>query len=288
MNIILGASGQVGAAVAAGLLEKEKPVRVVVRDAEKVAELKSKGAEVAVADYFDLAALETAFEGGETLFAITPESGRSDDIMGDTRKILDNYREAIKKTGIKKVIALSSIGAHHDRDTGNLLMSHMLECNFSDLEVKTTCIRPGYYFSNWLFHLDTVQQTGILPTFFPADLKIPMVSPMDVAKKVVAIMTSANLAADIYEIHGRMTYSAEDIAKAFSKALDKKVTAKEIPREEWEQTLDEAGFTADAKKNFIEMTEAVIAGHADSETGEVIIFPGKSRLNKYIAEAVSL
>ncbi|EDM37695.1 putative nucleoside-diphosphate-sugar epimerase [Pedobacter sp. BAL39] len=287
MNIIIGASGQVGGAVAAGLLKKGKPVKAVVRDERKVSELKGQGAEVAVADAFDKEALIKAFAKGDTLFAITPETGQSDDVLGDTRKMLDNYREAVKAAGIKKIMALSSIGAQYDQGTGNLLMSHMLEAAFSNLDVKMTCIRPAYYFSNWLFHLDTVREKGILPSFLPPDMKIPMVSPMDVAKKVVEIMTSPNLASDRYEIHGRMTYSPEDIARAYAKALNREVTVQEIPRDEWENTLKEAGFTTDAIRNFIEMTDAVIDGRKLSETGEVIVFPGKSRLNEYIAEAIA-
>ncbi|MGV8135774.1 MAG: NAD(P)H-binding protein [Mangrovibacterium sp.] len=58
MNIILGASGQVGSAITDFLTEKKVPVKAVVRDAEKAKKLKEKGAEVAIADYFDLNALK--------------------------------------------------------------------------------------------------------------------------------------------------------------------------------------------------------------------------------------
>jgi uncharacterized protein YbjT (DUF2867 family) len=50
MYVILGASGKTGGQAADALLRMGKPVRVVVRNAEKSAAWKARGADVAVAD----------------------------------------------------------------------------------------------------------------------------------------------------------------------------------------------------------------------------------------------
>src|SRR5699024_10182066 len=108
------------------------------------------GAEVAIADYFDLPALVEAGKDGKMIFLLTPETDTSDDVLGDTRKLLDNYHQAIQKSNIQSLIGLSSIGAQFDKGTGNLLMSHMLENKFSNLNINKAFIRPAYYYSNWL------------------------------------------------------------------------------------------------------------------------------------------
>jgi uncharacterized protein YbjT (DUF2867 family) len=61
MNIILGASGQVGGAVVANLKEKGEPVKGVIHDSKKAADIEKQGATVAIADAFDLPSLTEAF-----------------------------------------------------------------------------------------------------------------------------------------------------------------------------------------------------------------------------------
>ena len=91
MNIILGATGQVGSAIVNNLIENGQPVKIVIRNKEKAEELKRKGVNVAVADYFDLNALSEAVKDGSLIFLLTPETGTSDDVLGETEKLLGNY-----------------------------------------------------------------------------------------------------------------------------------------------------------------------------------------------------
>ena len=60
MYVIAGVSGRTGAVVADTLLSQGKQVRVIVRNAEKGAAWQKKGAEVAVAELGDVAAMTKA------------------------------------------------------------------------------------------------------------------------------------------------------------------------------------------------------------------------------------
>ncbi|MDB5060903.1 MAG: NmrA family protein [Mucilaginibacter sp.] len=288
MNIILGASGQVGGAVVANLKEKNEPVKGIIRDTQKAKNIEKQGAAVAVADVFDQPSLTEAFKDGTTLFALIPPNGKSDDILGDTKKTLENYRKAVQTSSIKKIIGLSSMGAQYSSGTGNLLMLHMLEHAFEGLDVKTTFIRPAYYFSNWMIYINVVKEKGILPTFFPVDLAIPMISPLDVGKNAADIITMEDTAGKIYEVKGPILYSSKDVASAFAVAIGKEVTAVQTPRDEWETALHGAGFSKDAIKKFIEMTDAVIEGKLlKGGTTGVTTLTGKTTLQQYILDAVN-
>jgi uncharacterized protein YbjT (DUF2867 family) len=87
-HIILGASGRVGSAAVDKLLERGAAVKGVVRKEEKAEGLRSRGADAAIADAHNLAALKVAMRDGETLFALTPETGREENVLGDTNDIL--------------------------------------------------------------------------------------------------------------------------------------------------------------------------------------------------------
>lgn len=284
MNTILGASGQVGSAVVANLLKNRQPVRGVIRNKKKADKLKKAGAAVALADIHDEPALTTSFKGATAVLVLTPESGEEKDMMADVRSVLQNYRSAAEKSAVKKIIGLSSVGAQHERGTGNIQMSYMLEHAFTGLPAKKIFIRPAYYFSNWLEYTDTVKKDGVLPTFFPPDLSIPMISPMDVAEIIANIMTDdRNDDLEIvYELEGPAAYSSNEVAGAFSEVLRKPVKVQTIDRAEWENSLKSMGFSPDGIKNFVEMTEAVIAGIASLERNKTISVKGKTTLKEYL------
>ncbi len=265
MNIILGATGQIGSAIVNNLIDKRLPVKAVVRNNEKTDDLKKQGAEVAIADYFDLEALKNAVKDGVLIFLLTPESGTSDDVLGETKKLLDNYYKAIEKSNIKSLIGLSSIGAQFDKGTGNLLMSHMLENRFADLDINKVFIRPAYYYSNWLMSLDMTKENGILPSFYPTDLEFNMISPNDVAKFVANKIENEIDQSELIEIVGPKKYSPDNIAELMGKALNKEVNAHKIPKADWSGTMKSIGFSDDATKNFVEMTDLVANGKAEPE-----------------------
>jgi uncharacterized protein YbjT (DUF2867 family) len=285
MYVILGASGQVGSAIVDHLLAKKLTVKAVIHHPEKASEIKAKGAEVAVADAMDLNSLIEAFKDGDTLFAITPETFKNEDVLGETKTMLENYKQAIKASGIKKIVGLSSIGAQYSEGTGNLLMSYMLEHAFTDLTIPQTFVRPAYYYSNWLAQLPEVKKSGILPTFYPTDLALPMASPMDVASFVAEVLVKDN-ESKIYEIVGPEKLSSDDVAAAFGEVLGKTVKAKQIPREEWDPTLQEIGFSPDARKNFIDMIQTVVDGRTDPENSGTTLVKLKTRISEYFENAL--
>ncbi|WP_313381175.1 NmrA family NAD(P)-binding protein [Proteiniphilum saccharofermentans] len=279
MNIIVGATGQVGSNLINELKNKGFPVRAVVRNPDK---LSDKTIETRTADLFNLEQLTEAFNGGTAVFVLTPENPTSNDIIEDTRQIVENYKKAIQATGIKKVVALSCVGSHIDSNTGNVLMSRILEQTLDDLDIEKVFIRPSYYFSNWLGYLETVEQYGVLPTFFPEGLKIEMHSPIDLAKFIAKVITDTS-SKKVYELTGQEKYSPLDVANTFSKLLNKNVTVQSIPQDKWKETLMSVGFTENTAVNLSDMTKAVIDNKTVPERpNDTIKLP--TTLEKYINE----
>lgn len=160
---------------------------------------------MAIADYFDLNALKEAVKDGDLIFLITPETGQSNNVLGDTKRILENYRKAIENSRIKTIVGLSSGGAHiekYERDTGNLLMSNMLEHEVLSLAVNQVFVRPSYFYSNWMMSIDITKQEGILPSFYPIGLKLEMNSPMDVAEFIANKIMEGLKKSEVIELIG--------------------------------------------------------------------------------------
>jgi uncharacterized protein YbjT (DUF2867 family) len=272
MNIVLGATGQIGSMLVDNLLKKGQPVRAIIRNSLKAQELKKKGVEVVIADYSDLEALKKAFYGGKSFFLLTPENPECDNFLEETQMLLNNYREAILTSRATKIVGLSSGGAQNESGTGNLEASYMLEHTFSDINIEQIYVRPAYYFSNWLGYLDLVKNYGVLPTFFPPEMKVAMIAPPDVAEFLSDVMICKTKQERIYEIDGPQLYSSLDIAKIFGDVLNRNVAVQQVLPEEWESTLIQAGFSKDGAKNLMLMTQAVIDGKTKYETTNPIRF----------------
>ncbi len=256
INVIVGASGQVGSHVLSEIKKKGLPVRAVVRNPDKLAD---RSVDTRVADLFNTEQMIHAFEGGSNVFLITPEDPSSNDVLGDTQRIVDNYRKAIEAAGIKKIVGISCVGAHVEANTGNILMSRILEQTLADIAAQKVFIRPNYYYSNWLGFVESVKESGVLPAMFPEDFSFPMHSPIDVAKLAAQVMTDNTLAnKNIYELKGPQDYSPRNVADAMGKLLNKKVTVQTIPEDKWVETMRSVGFSENAAINFADMTRAVL------------------------------
>lgn len=72
MILVTGATGKVGFVAVAALLEREVPVRALVRDRARAQSLAQAGVEIAVGDFGLPASLKGAMDGVTTVLLISP------------------------------------------------------------------------------------------------------------------------------------------------------------------------------------------------------------------------
>ncbi|MEO6589428.1 MAG: NmrA family NAD(P)-binding protein, partial [Pyrinomonadaceae bacterium] len=189
MYIVSGATGHTGSAVAKTLLEKNLPVRVIVRSREKGAEFEKLGAEIAVADLQDADALTGALKGGTVLYLMNPPAYSSEDQFVELEKVVAAFQTAIENSTLEKIVALSSIGSQLSSGTGNILTTYKLEQAFSGSEIPITFIRAGSFMENWNAVLDAVKTQGTLPSFYqPLNRKLPQVAAADIGRVAAEAM----------------------------------------------------------------------------------------------------
>lgn len=116
MYAVMGVTGQVGSAVAENLLALGKKIRVVVRDPEKAASWGERGAEIAVADYADAAALTEAFRGAEGVFGMIPPYFAPAPGFPEARAVIAAIKAAIVATRPGRAVYLSTIGAQRGEE----------------------------------------------------------------------------------------------------------------------------------------------------------------------------
>jgi len=262
MYAIIGITGQVGRVTANLLLEKKLPVRAVVRDPAKGAEWKNSGAEVAIAELHDANALQAAFHNTAGVFVMTPPLFDSIDPAKDHNRMLHALVTAINKAKPKKVVYLSSVGAHLSGGTGAIKKLYDMEQAFSKLTMPTASIRAAWFMENFAGNISYAKETGKLPSFLnPPDLPVEMIAAKDIGKRAALLLEENWSGHRTIELAGPCKYSANDVAYVLSYQLNRPVSADIIPAEQYVASYQSFGFTPAAAKMMAEMNNGFNSGH---------------------------
>src|SRR5260370_10772977 len=112
--VIVGASGNTGSIIANSLLSEGKKVRVVGRDAGRLQRFVRQGAEAFTATVSDAAALTKAFRGARAAYLMLPPAKSREEQERDS----DGIAKAVKESGLRYAVHLSSYGAQVPEGTG--------------------------------------------------------------------------------------------------------------------------------------------------------------------------
>jgi len=243
MYTIMGVTGQVGSEVACQMLAAGKPVRAVVRSAEKGESWASQGCDVAIADVDDLPALTQAFQNSTAVFVLLPPNFSPSEGFPETRKVIAHLHDALAAARPGKVVCLSTIGAQATEP--NLLNQlQWLEKSLSALDLPVTFLRPGWFMENWLWDVEPALQTGVIPSFLqPLDKPVPMIATADVGRVAAELLQEQWFGKRIVELEGEQHVTPNQIADTFSGLLGKPVTMEVVPRETWHALFTSQGMS---------------------------------------------
>src|SRR5882762_3047008 len=183
MYVVLGATGNTGSIIASSLLTKGERVRVVGRDASRLARFVRKGAEAFTANVNDAAALTTALTGARAAYLMLPPSMTSLDYRADQERESDSISKAVRESGLRYAVFLSSFGAHVPEGTGPIAGLHSAEQKLNAINgVNVLYLRAGYFMENHLAAIGMIQGMGIFGHALLPELKIPMIATRDIGE----------------------------------------------------------------------------------------------------------
>lgn len=97
------------------------------------------------------------------------------DVMAAINKIANNYKHAIQQSGVKRVVHLSSVGAHTNKGNGILTFHYNAENILKQLpdDVFVKFMRPvGFYYNMFAF-IQTIKTQGAIVSNYGGDEKEP-------------------------------------------------------------------------------------------------------------------
>ena len=259
MKIILtGSLGNISRPLAINLIAQGHQVTVVSSNNEKSAEITSLGATPAIGSVNDEDFLTTTFSTADLVYLMVPNDFSTSDLKGHIREIGQHYINAIQKANVKKVVLLSSIGAHLDEGTGPIAGLAAVEKLFRKLTaIDILFLRPAYFYNNLYANIDMIKHMGIIGANYGADQQMVMVDPQDIAA-IAAEKINAGFSGlqTVYIASDKR--SLKEVAEQLGKAIGKP----ELPWVAFEdsQSFDgmvQAGLSEEMAKNYVEMGTAI-------------------------------
>lgn len=270
MFAIAGVTGHTGAAAADALLAQGKPVRVIVRTADKGEAWKKKGAEVAVADLGDVSALTAALQGVKGVYLLSPPNFAAKDFLADRKELLGKMSEALKAAKVPSVVFLSSVAAHVPAGTGPIVTAYRAEQALRGIAPSVTFVRAAYFVENWGSVIGLAKAQGILPNYGPVDVKFSQVSSRDIGAAIASALLNPADGTKVVELAGREDWSVQDVAAALSSLLGRPVQAVSAPVESAHEGLKQAGVPEPMAGLYAEMYAGLAKGLVRWETNHQV------------------
>jgi len=257
---ITGSLGNISKPLTKELVQKGHTVTVISSNAERQKEIEAIGAKAAIGSMEDADFLSASFKGADVVYVMETLGASSFfdknlDMIAAINKIGNNYKQAIQQSGVKRVIHLSSIGAHTDKGNGILVFHYNVENILKQLpnDVSIKFMRPVGFYYNMLGFIPTIKAQNAIISNYGGDEKEPWVSPLDIAS-VISEEIEKPFNGREFRYIASDEVSPNEVATILGEAIGKpNLKWLAIPDEQLLNGMIAAGMNPQTAKGFMEM-----------------------------------
>jgi len=257
---VLGATGNIGTALVHHLLGQGHHVTAVARPSARLDALAQAGATAQAGDLHDAAFLTDALRGAEAAFLMIPPNMAAPDVLAHYQRIGEATAQAVRATGLKQAVNLSSNGADLPAGTGPILGVHHQEARLNAIEgLAVVHLRPAYFMENLLSSVGMIQHMGITGGAMRPELPLPMVATKDIAAKAAELLAGDRPAGhSVLNLLGPRNYSQQEATAAIGQAIGRP----ELPYvpfsyDDAQKGMVGAGLSEDMARLYLEMTRSL-------------------------------
>jgi NADH dehydrogenase len=248
MNLVVGATGNVGGAVCEALRAQGKPVRAMVRessDPERVRRLEELGAEVVRGELRDPDSLAQACKSVDTVVsgATTITSLGTDSISAVDRDGQLSLVDAAHDAKVGHFIYVSYT-CHVDTDDPLTKAKRAVERRLRESGMGFTVLRPSYFMEMWLGPtLGWEFAEGRARVLGSGEQRVNWISAKDVVTAIVACVDNPRALGQTIELGGPEALSPNEVLRLAESIVDHPISVERVPVEALEQQANEAAGT---------------------------------------------
>jgi uncharacterized protein YbjT (DUF2867 family) len=263
MIVVTGATGRTGQRVAETLIAQGEKVRVVGRDAKKLAPLVQLGADPFVGHAENPEAMTRSFDRASAVYLLLPEDITLSDLRSHQERVSDSYAAAVARANVQFVVNLSSIGAQQAKGTGPIVGLHNQEQKLNEIAaLNVRHVRAAYFMENLFMSVVPLRTMGVLPGGLNADAPIPWIATKDIAAYAAARLAARDFSGkSVQELHGQRDISMNEAASVVGKSIGlPNLQYVQVPSPALEPALVQMGLPQKTAELIIEMWNGANAG----------------------------
>lgn len=182
--VLTGSTGNIAKPLAEKLIAAGHEVTIISNSESRKEEIEKLGAKAAFGSVLDKTFLINAFLGADAVYLMIPPTFTVTDWLGFQKEVAENFATAIKQSGVKNIVQLSSIGAHMGEGAGPIDGLAYLEKRLATVDgINVLKLRPSYFYTNFFTMVDMIKHAGILGSNMGnGDQQLVLTHPNDIAE----------------------------------------------------------------------------------------------------------
>ncbi len=284
--VITGSLGKVSRPLTQKLVAAGHDVTVISRDPGKKEEIELLGAKAAIGSVEDIRFLSDTFSGAVAVYTMVPPNFGAADMKKFIAATGSNLATAIKLSGVRYVVNLSSVGAHLPDGCGPVSGLFYVEKALDQLEdVHVRHLRPGFFYQNFLTNIGMIRHMGIIGGNYDENTLMMLVEPADIAEVAAEELQNLSFQGKSHRYVASDEKKASEIASILGTSIGK-------PDLKWIGFTDEEtyggmvqnGLPPNVAQNYTEMGAALRSGimgslYFENRPGKL----GKTKLEDFAA-----
>jgi uncharacterized protein YbjT (DUF2867 family) len=192
---------------------------------------------------------------------LPPPAPTIPDYLGDQTRLAARVAQALDRSGVERVVALSGQGA--GLHSGAFAVFTALEEALSALHgLAVVALRSCYQMTNHLGAIPLIKRAGINAGAFRADLPMPMIASRDIAAIAAEYLAAPGFTGfQVRDLLGPRDYTQREATTILGAAIGRP----DLPYIEWSydearENMLRAGFSAGRAEGLIELQRAINEG----------------------------
>jgi len=258
MMVIIGATGQVGGEVLRRLVQRDVPVRALVRDPAKAESVRRRGVETVEGDFARPETLVRALEGADTMFLACAAVPEQVELESDAI-------DAAVRAGVRRVVKLSILGAEAGSPVPFRDWHGRVEQNLKDSGAHYTILRPNFFMQG-LPALVGADGDIHAPT---GDGRVGWVDVRDIAEVAARALTQEGHEGKTYTVTGPESFSLAEVADKLSEVVGREVHHVDVSPEAAREGMVSSGMSEWFAQALLALFAAIRRGGLDVVTDTI-------------------
>jgi uncharacterized protein YbjT (DUF2867 family) len=270
MITVMGATGHIGGRIAELLLDGGQQVRALGRSGQKLAGVAGRGASVLTGDAGDAGFLTKAFRDADAAFTLLPPDVQASDYRRQQDAQGEAIATAIRESGLRHAVFLSSLGGDLAEGTGPIAGLHAQEERLRRLSgLNVLILRPTYFFENFFDTLGLIKHQGINGGPIAPDLPFPMIATRDIADVAARALRQRDWrGVVVQELLGERDLTFAEATRIIGARIGKPdLPYVQFPYTDFTTSLVQMGISPNVAGLYAEMARAINEGRVKSLEG---------------------